>query len=161
MFSSSTSTTCHTESTNTSNSEHAIGSSNCNTLNQAREYIHEAFKTAEQRQAGKSVMDAAIQMPQEVAASVSDTLNSGVQSVEYKLQHRLYEDRKHNRLEHTENGKNRPPRREEVTASPMNDTLNNGYLPEFLKSVEDLSQVWPNDGSKGKKLGREGRRGTV
>jgi hypothetical protein len=150
MFSSSTSTTCHTSSTNPSNTEHAIGSSNCNTLNQAREYIHEAFKTAEQRQAEKSVMekieDAAIRMPQEVAASVSETLNSGLQSVEYTLQHRLYEDSKHNRLEHAEIDKNRPS---------MSDTLNSGFLPEFLKSVEDLSQVWPNDGGGGKKLGRE------
>jgi hypothetical protein len=165
MFSSSTSTTCHTESTNASNSKHAIGStSNCNTLNQAREYIHEAFKTAEQRQAQKSVMekieDVAIHMPQEVAASVSESLNSGLQSVEYKLQHRLYEDCKHNRLEHAENDKNRSSSREEVTASPMNDTLNSGFLPEFLKSVEDLSQVWPNDGSKGK-LSREGGQGIV
>jgi hypothetical protein len=159
MFSSSTSTTCHTSSTNASNAEHAIGSSNCNTLNQAREYIHEAFKTAEQRQAEKSVMekieDAAIHMPQEVAASVSESLNSGLQSVEYKLQHRLHEDSKHNRLEHAENDKNRPSSAEKVAASSMSDNLNSGFLPEFLKSVEDLSQVWPNDGSGGKKLGRE------
>jgi hypothetical protein len=37
----------------------------------------------------------------------------------------------------------------------MSDTLNSEFLPEFLKSVEDLSQVWPNASTKGNKLGRK------
>jgi hypothetical protein len=127
-------------------------------LNQARKHIHEAFKTAEQRQAEKSVQDKlehAVHMApiaEEVASSMSDTLNSGLENVEFKLHHRLHEDIKNNRLQHE-----KPSSTEEVSSSSssMSDTLNSEFLPEFLKSVEDLSQVWPNASTKGNKLGRK------
>jgi hypothetical protein len=159
MFSSTTSITCHSKSTNISQKENAIGSSNCNTLNQARKYIHEAFQTAERRQADKSELDKIadakhIHMPpiaEGVASSMSETLNSGLESVEYKLHHRLSEDIKNHRLQHE-----KPSSAKEVTASlPMGETMNSKLSPEFLKSVEDLSQVWPNDGTKSNKLGRK------
>jgi hypothetical protein len=143
MFSSMTTTTCHTT---TSKPRSTIGSSDCNTLNNAREYIHEAFQTAEQRQAEKPVMvkieEAMPSSAEEAVESVSDALNSGLESVEEKLHDRLHE--------------NRPSSSAEVAASSMSDTSNSGFLPEFLESVEDLSQVWPIDGSMDNKENDKG-----